>query len=147
MVETSPQTTIFEGVTLNDLEVVAQKIILLGKEISCWIFVGEVGTGKTTLIKKIAQIQGISDNVSSPTFSIVNEYLDHNAHVTYHFDFYRVNDLQEVLDIGFDEYLQSGRRCWIEWPEIAQDLLPDQYCKISIIHASPESRNIEVVLN
>ena len=94
---------------------------------------GEMGVGKTTLIKELLSINGVVDNVSSPTFSIINEYLiDHNE-VIYHMDLYRINDITELENIGFFEYLESGRTCLIEWGEIVEELISSDYNKFTIV--------------
>ena len=94
---------------------------------------GEMGVGKTTLIKELLSLNGVIDNVSSPTFSIINEYLiDHNE-VIYHMDLYRINDITELENIGFFEYLESGRTCLIEWGEMIEELIESDYNKFTII--------------
>lgn len=104
------------------------------------LFEGDLGAGKTTLIKALLKEMGSTDEVSSPTFSIVNEYEITNGKV-YHFDFYRIKSEDEALDFGTDEYLDSGFFCLIEWPEIIKDLLPDDFHTIKIIETEGE-RNI-----
>jgi tRNA threonylcarbamoyladenosine biosynthesis protein TsaE len=89
-----------------------------------WLFYGEMGAGKTTLIKNICRQFSVTDNVSSPTFSLVNEYNTENGQTIYHFDFYRIDDEEEAINIGFDEYIYSGNLCLIEWPEKIPNLLP-----------------------
>lgn len=105
------------------------------------LFEGELGAGKTTLIKHICKDLSVTDQVSSPTFSIVNEYRSANGPV-YHFDLYRLRDLTEALDIGIEDYLYSGYYCFIEWPEKITSLLPASYIKLSITIAEGTSRNI-----
>ena len=94
---------------------------------------GEMGVGKTTLIKELLSINGVVDNVSSPTFSIINEYLIDNNQTVYHMDLYRINDINELEDIGFFEYLESGRTCLIEWGEMIEELIESDYNKFTII--------------
>jgi len=94
---------------------------------------GEMGVGKTTLIKELLSINGVVDNVSSPTFSIINEYLLDNNETVYHMDLYRINDINELEDIGFFEYLESGRTCLIEWGEMIEELIESDYNKFTII--------------
>lgn len=93
------------------------------------LFFGDMGSGKTTLIKAILKRLGCKAEISSPTFSIVNEYELHSG-IAYHFDFYRIEDENEAFDIGLEEYLYSGNWCFIEWPEKILNLLPDQASKI-----------------
>ena len=94
---------------------------------------GEMGVGKTTLIKELLSIDGVVDNVSSPTFSIINEYLIDNNETVYHMDLYRINDITELENIGFFEYLESGRTCLIEWGEMIEELIESDYNKFTII--------------
>ena len=93
---------------------------------------GEMGVGKTTLIKELLSINGVVDNVSSPTFSIINEYLIDNNETIYHMDLYRINDITELENIGFFEYLESGRTCLIEWGEMIEELIESDYNKFTI---------------
>jgi len=95
-------------------------------------FYGDMGTGKTTLIKEICYQLGCNSNVTSPTFAIVNEYPLKEESSVYHFDFYRLVKQQELIDIGFEEYLLSGNYCFIEWPEMGESLLPLETLKINI---------------
>ena len=94
---------------------------------------GEMGVGKTTLIKELLSLNGVVDNVSSPTFSIINEYLIDNNETVYHMDLYRINDITELENIGFFEYLESGRTCLIEWGEMIEELIESDYNKFTII--------------
>lgn len=88
-------------------------------------FYGSMGVGKTTLIREICSQLGVVDIVTSPTFAIINEYkIDGSDKMCYHFDFYRINKLEEVLDMGYEEYFYSGNLCLIEWPELVEELLP-----------------------
>jgi tRNA threonylcarbamoyladenosine biosynthesis protein TsaE len=116
---------------LADLDQAAEKILRYAPDEQLFIFEGEMGAGKTTLIKALAKAMGVNELVSSPTFSIVNEY-DANGHPLYHFDFYRIKNLQEAYDIGYEEYFYSGNPCFIEWPEKISELLPAHYLKIEI---------------
>ena len=112
-----------EGVATKILEQNPYKVIL---------FHGEMGVGKTTLIKALAKKLGVNEVTSSPTFSLVNEYQTTNNQTVYHFDFYRLNNEIEALDMGADEYLYSGNWCFIEWAEKISTLIPDNYSTISI---------------
>lgn len=107
-------------------------------------FHGDMGAGKTTLIKVICEQLGVIDSMSSPTFSIVNEYRDGDDYPIYHFDFYRVEKLQEAIDIGVDEYFYSGDVCLIEWPEMINELIPDERLEISIKLAVNNGREITI---
>ena len=103
-----------------------------------------MGAGKTTLIKEIARQFGIEDTVSSPTFSIVNEYQGKEGEAFYHFDFYRVEDAEEALDIGVDEYFYSGKYCFVEWAEKIAAYLPDSFALVEIEVDENEQREITI---
>jgi len=110
-------------------------------------FYGSMGAGKTTLIKAICNQLGVKDNVASPTFALVNEYRDSNSNPIYHFDFYRINKLEEVFDFGYEEYFYKTEGiCLIEWPELIEDILPlENVCKISISANKDESRIVSKI--
>jgi tRNA threonylcarbamoyladenosine biosynthesis protein TsaE len=116
----------------EEISRVAQSIIDYADDVSVWLFEGEMGAGKTTLIKEICKALGVHETVSSPTYSLVNEYRDAKGNDLYHFDFYRINNEEEASDIGADDYFYSGEYCFIEWPTKIPSLLPDSYCTISI---------------
>ena len=97
-----------------------------------YAFFGNMGAGKTTLIKEICSILGVTDNVCSPTFSIVNEYINGEGSSIYHFDFYRLNNLEETYDMGYEEYFYSGNYCFTEWSEKIEPLLPQSYIRVDI---------------
>lgn len=105
-------------------------------------FYGKMGAGKTTFIKAICEEMGVDDVITSPTFAIVNEYETAEAETIYHFDFYRIKKLDEVYDMGYEEYFYSGNLCFIEWPELIEDLLPDDATKVTIEEAEDGSRVI-----
>ena len=88
-------------------------------------FYGKMGAGKTTFIKAVCEVLGVTDVINSPTFAIVNEYLDGNEKPIYHFDFYRIKKEEEVYDMGYEDYVYSGNLCFMEWPELIEDLLPE----------------------
>src|SRR3954463_14989598 len=108
---------VFHEASLNDLPEVARAFIKDAKNAKIWLFKGEMGAGKTTFIKVLGQAFGVVDAMSSPTFSIVNEYLTKDEKKIYHFDFYRIRNEAEAYDIGTEEYFYSGNQCFIEWPE------------------------------
>ncbi|WP_395627014.1 tRNA (adenosine(37)-N6)-threonylcarbamoyltransferase complex ATPase subunit type 1 TsaE [Daejeonella sp.] len=106
-----------------------------------FLFQGEMGAGKTSLIKSICLQLGILENVSSPTYSLVNEYVYPHGKV-YHFDFFRIKNESEAFDLGFEEYLVSGDYCFIEWPEMIPNLWPESFVKIKIIENEMGTRKI-----
>lgn len=117
--------------SLDQLEEVAQKIIANNPK-KVILFHGEMGVGKTTLIKQLCKTLGVTGATSSPTFSLVNEYEANDNQLVYHFDFYRLNDEVEALDMGIDDYLYSGNWCFIEWAEKIPNLIPETHSVISI---------------
>ena len=127
----------------TNLSQVAEDILKYGGDTRIFLFYGEMGAGKTTLIKSMCAALGVSDAVSSPTFSIVNEYDSNNGPV-YHFDFYRLKDQSEAMDMGYEEYFYSDNYCFIEWPEKIASLIPDSYTGIRIQVLDATSRHITV---
>ncbi|WP_323757390.1 tRNA (adenosine(37)-N6)-threonylcarbamoyltransferase complex ATPase subunit type 1 TsaE [Roseivirga sp.] len=133
-----------ESKGLNDLEIVAQQITAFGRGHKIWLLMGQMGAGKTTLSKAICSDLGVIDLVQSPTFSLVNEYLTDKGSTIYHFDFYRIEDIEELANIGIEEYFDSGNLCLIEWPEKISELIPDEYMKIFIEVFDDKSRVIKL---
>lgn len=129
---------------LKDLKLAAEKLIEAAGNEKIWIFQGDMGAGKTTLIKEIARHFGVVDQVSSPTFGIVNEYENVSKQTFCHFDFYRLDDPTEALDIGIEEYFYSGNYCWIEWAEKIAPFLPDQFLLIRIGNESQSTRTLTI---
>jgi tRNA threonylcarbamoyladenosine biosynthesis protein TsaE len=121
----------------------AQKFLSLTGADKIFLFTGEMGVGKTTFIKAVCQKIGVSDIVSSPTYSIVNEY-QYDKGKIYHFDFYRIKTETEAYDIGFEEYLYSGNYCFIEWPEKIKGLWPSDYVEVAIEQNGDMQRNIKL---
>lgn len=128
---------------LSGLDEAAQTLLAYAQDEIFFVFEGEMGAGKTTLIKAIAKAMGVTEVVSSPTFSIVNQY-DAAGNIIYHFDFYRIKNLQEAYDIGYEEYFYSGDVCFIEWPERIPELLPEHYVKIEIAIAGEQERVLSI---
>jgi tRNA threonylcarbamoyladenosine biosynthesis protein TsaE len=117
--------------SLGELRTVAKELIRFAGNEKILLFYGEMGAGKTTFIKSLCEFLGIAETVTSPTFSIVNEYRGTNSKI-YHFDFYRLKNQTEALDMGYEEYFYSGDYCFIEWPERIADLLPPHYIRVDI---------------
>lgn len=128
---------------LAGLDEAAQKVLEFAQNERFFIFEGDMGAGKTTFIKALAKALGVTDVVSSPTFSIVNEYEGKDG-IIYHFDFYRLKNLQEAYDIGYEEYFYSENICLIEWPEKVEELLPEHYVKIEITAPGETERLLSI---
>ena len=103
-------------------------------------FYGKMGAGKTTFIKALCEVLGVKDVITSPTFAIINEYTDGNNNPIYHFDFYRIKKLEEVYDMGYEDYFYSGNLCLLEWPELVEDVLPENVIKVTIEEQTDGSR-------
>ena len=128
----------------QNLMVAAQKFVDEMGENRVFAFYGKMGAGKTTFIKAICEALGVEDVVTSPTFAIVNEYADAKGEPVYHFDFYRIKNLREAYDIGCEEYFYSGYPCFIEWPELVEELLPEDTVKVSIEVLENEERIVTI---
>ena len=129
-------------VVLDDLGDVVAELLRESKGIKVWLFEGDLGAGKTTLIKAIGHALGVKENMSSPSFSIINEYTAAGSRL-YHFDFYRLEKEQEAFDIGTDEYFESGNFCFVEWAEKIPSLIPAAHINIKITPGtSPDNRII-----
>ena len=103
-------------------------------------FYGKMGAGKTTFIKALCEVLGVKDVITSPTFAIINEYTDGNDNPIYHYDFYRIKKLEEVYDMGYEDYFYSGNLCLLEWPELVEDVLPENVIKVTIEEQPDGSR-------
>ncbi len=136
----------FNCTTPNQLPEIVHKIHAFAQEHSLriWVLDGEMGAGKTTFVKALGELLGWIDCVSSPTFSIVNEYADAKDELFYHFDFYRLQSQEEALDMGCQEYFDSGNYCFLEWAERIPDLLPTPYLLISIWVKENEIRTLNL---
>ena len=128
-----------------ELNNVADQLLAYAKGNKFFIFEGEMAAGKTTFIKAFCEVLGVTDIVSSPTFSIVNEYKSKNGPV-YHFDFYRLKNIREAYDIGYEEYFYSDQYCLIEWPSKVEELLPESYVKVQITIIENDERLFEFAL-
>ena len=116
----------------NDLIPAAEKLLAAFPENRVFAFYGKMGAGKTTFIKVICRALGVTDVVQSPSFAIINEYKTNEGDSIFHFDFYRIKKIEEVFDIGYEDYLYSGSYCLIEWPELIESLLPADVVKVNI---------------
>lgn len=126
--------------TIGDLPEAARQFVdaMDGKKL--FAFYGKMGAGKTTFIKAVCEAMGVLDVINSPTFAIVNEYLDGKGQPVYHFDFYRLKHAAEAYDIGFEDYVGSGHVCFMEWPEVIEPLLPDDVVRVTIEEQADGSR-------
>ncbi|MDI1255551.1 MAG: tRNA (adenosine(37)-N6)-threonylcarbamoyltransferase complex ATPase subunit type 1 TsaE [Flavobacterium sp.] len=127
--------------SLEEINSTAQKILAQNPH-KVILFNGEMGAGKTTLIKSLAKNLGVNDTTGSPTFSLVNEYEGENGQVIYHFDVYRLKNEAEAYDIGIDEYLYSGDWCFIEWAEKIPHLIPQEHAIIDIVALGDGRRKV-----
>lgn len=130
--------------SLNEIKSAAKQLLHEYKQHRIFAFYGKMGSGKTTFIKALCEEMGSQDNITSPTFSIINEYTTSSEVMIYHFDFYRIKNLQEAFDLGYEDYFFSGNYCFIEWPERVEQLLPDEIVKVEISVEANETRLIKV---
>ena len=130
--------------SINDLPEAADAILEALNGSSIVAFWGEMGAGKTTLIRALCDRLGVTDTVTSPTFALVNEYHTETGEPIYHFDFYRINRIEEVFDFGYEEYFYSGNLCLIEWPEKIEGLLPEETLSVRIRITGDDSRTIDI---
>ncbi|KQS33595.1 tRNA (adenosine(37)-N6)-threonylcarbamoyltransferase complex ATPase subunit type 1 TsaE [Dyadobacter sp. Leaf189] len=128
---------------LEELEQVSSELMQLGRDTPVWLFEGHMGAGKTTLIKAICRYLGVQSHVQSPTFSLVNEYAAGQDSI-YHFDFYRIKDETEALDMGIEEYFDSGSFCFVEWPGMIGSLWPEHYLHIDLRADESGTRILQV---
>lgn len=133
--------------TINSLaeihEIAAEFLDYVGDK-KVFALYGPMGVGKTTFVKAIAACEGVIDDVSSPTFAIVNEYQTAGGDVMYHFDFYRVKNVTEAMDFGYEEYFFGGNRCFIEWPEKVAELIPEDAVECYFSELSDGRRELEI---
>jgi tRNA threonylcarbamoyladenosine biosynthesis protein TsaE len=133
---------VFYPYALAALSSAAEWLLLQAGERRALAFYGAMGAGKTTLIKELCRALHVTDNVTSPTFALVNEYGMAGGGKVFHFDFYRIKKLEEAYDLGYDEYFGSGHLCLIEWPELIEELLPADTLRIRISAPSPNARTL-----
>ena len=131
--------------SLDEMGKAAQEFVAAMGDRTVFAFYGKMGAGKTTFIKAVCEELGVEDVINSPTFAIVNEYVDGKGEPVYHFDFYRIKKEQEVLDIGYEDYVYSGNVCFMEWPELIENLLPDDAVKVTIEEETDGSRKVSIL--
>jgi tRNA threonylcarbamoyladenosine biosynthesis protein TsaE len=130
---------------INEIRSAAREFLNIMGDNTVFAFYGSMGAGKTTFIKALCEELGVTETVGSPTFAIINEYKDVKGLPIYHFDFYRINKLEEVYDFGYEDYFYSGNLCLIEWPELVESLLPENTVRISIEELEDGSRMIKSI--
>lgn len=124
-------------------EAAAQFVSKMGDR-KVYVFYGKMGAGKTTFIKSVCETLGVTDVINSPTFAIVNEYEDGKGEPIYHFDFYRINKEEEAYDFGYEDYFYSNNVCFIEWPEMVQNLIPEDAIEVHITENEDGTRTVTV---
>ena len=130
--------------SLDTIREAAREFVKNMGKANVYAFYGKMGAGKTTFIKAVCEELGVDDVITSPTFAIVNEYRSEtNGELIYHFDFYRIKKLEEVYDMGYEDYFYSGALCFLEWPELIEELLPDNAVKVTITQNEDDSRTVE----
>jgi tRNA threonylcarbamoyladenosine biosynthesis protein TsaE len=134
-----------KSVNLTALNTVAKNLINQFPGQRIFAFYGKMGAGKTTFIQSVCKMLGSDDNVTSPTFALINEYKTNKLLSIFHFDFYRINNIEEAFDLGYEDYLYSGNYCLIEWPEMIESLLPANIVKVKIEVGEDGKRNISAM--
>ena len=130
---------------LEKIREAAREFVAKIGDSTVFAFYGKMGAGKTTFIKAVCEELGVEDVITSPTFAIVNEYRsDASGELIYHFDFYRVKKIEEVYDMGFEDYFYSGALCFIEWPELCEEVLPEDTVKVTIEESSDGTRVVTI---
>lgn len=131
--------------SLDNIREAAKQFIAAMEDNTVFAFYGKMGAGKTTFIKAICEELGVTDVINSPTFAIVNEYRsDETGELIYHFDFYRIKKLDEVYDMGYEDYFYSGALCFIEWPELVEEVLPGDAVKVTIEEVEDGTRSVHL---
>lgn len=139
------QDITFEINSIDELSAVSDHLVSLRDKSNIIAFYGNMGAGKTTLIKNLCAKLGVQDEVNSPTFALVNEYQTETFDSVFHFDFYRIKSLEEVFDIGYEDYFYGGNLCLLEWPELIDPLMPEHFIKVEItLGNTDDSRVIKV---
>ncbi len=128
-----------------DVEVVAKELISFVRQFRVVAFHGDMGVGKTTFIKALCKQMGVEDRVTSPSFALVNEYQTSNNVLIFHFDFYRLENPSELLDMGYEDYFYSDNICLVEWPEKASEIFPPQHLKIYMNEKPEGERTLRVI--
>ena len=130
--------------SLSEISDVAKAFVSQMGDNKVFLFYGSMGAGKTTFIKAICEELGVEDVINSPTFSIINEYSTKNGGQLFHFDFYRINKIEEAYDFGYEDYFYSGSRCFVEWPEKIKELIPPDAVEVYITENADGEREIKI---
>ncbi|MBQ8270014.1 MAG: tRNA (adenosine(37)-N6)-threonylcarbamoyltransferase complex ATPase subunit type 1 TsaE [Bacteroidaceae bacterium] len=131
---------------LQEYAAAAQEFVKMMGDNRIFAFYGSMGSGKTTFIKSVCEEMGVEEAINSPTFAIVNEYESREGETIFHFDFYRIKSIAEVYNMGYEEYLYSDAYCFIEWPELIEELLPEEAVRVEITENGDGSREIKTFL-
>lgn len=134
----------FELESLDKIHEAARYFLNAVGDANIFAIDGDMGVGKTTFIKAVCEELGVKDVITSPTFSLVNEYTDGKGEPVYHFDFYRIKKIDEVYDMGYEDYFYGGNLCFLEWPELIESLLPEDVTKVHITTEADGSRTISL---
>ncbi|MCQ2246454.1 MAG: tRNA (adenosine(37)-N6)-threonylcarbamoyltransferase complex ATPase subunit type 1 TsaE [Bacteroidaceae bacterium] len=129
--------------SLENIHEAAKEFVAAMGDNTVFAFYGSMGAGKTTFIKAVCEVLGVEDVINSPTFAIVNEYRSGSGELVYHFDFYRIKKLEEVYDMGYEDYFYCGALCFIEWPELIEDVLPLDAVKVEIAEQEDGTRVVK----
>ncbi|MEZ5105597.1 MAG: tRNA (adenosine(37)-N6)-threonylcarbamoyltransferase complex ATPase subunit type 1 TsaE [Draconibacterium sp.] len=132
---------------IGELKNIAERLISMFPDERVFAFYGKMGAGKTTFIQTICRTLGSDDNITSPTFALINEYKTATSKSIFHFDFYRIKNMEEAFDLGYEDYLFSGNYCLIEWPEMIEPLLPENIVRVKIEVQEDESRLISAEIS
>lgn len=128
--------------SLEEIKKAAHDFVAAMGDNTVFAFYGPMGVGKTTFTKAVCEVLGVDDPITSPTFAIVNEYRSDAGELIYHFDFYRIKKIEEVYDMGYEDYFYSGALCFIEWPELVEDILPLDAVRVTLSENPDGSRTV-----
>ncbi len=131
---------------LSEIDIFANRFVENMNHRKVFAFYGEMGAGKTTFIKAVCKILGVTETITSPTFAIINEYKKSDNEAIFHFDFYRIKNIEEAYDFGYEDYFYSGQLCFIEWPELVEPLLPENVVRVQITVQDNDQRLISIEL-
>ena len=130
--------------SLDGIADAARQFVYAMGENKVFAMFGPMGVGKTTFIKAVCEVLGVQDTITSPTFAIVNEYRTDSGEQIFHFDFYRIRKVEEAYDMGYEDYIYSGAVCFLEWPELIEELLPDDAVRVTLTEEEDGTRTITI---